>query len=185
MLGCVLGVLLVSVTQNGLNLLGVSPYAFKMIVGAIILFAITPVERAVQPACSVAQSAAECGMIETYTANCATSSACRLLQVLGPETRALLALVVVSPLVAHAPLPDRCETFGSIAFQLPELGLLTLAMLVPILSGGLNLAITYTANFCGLTLAWVLQAHGGHGRRLRRLHPRLASRRFAVGAAAA
>lgn len=53
------------------------------------------------------------------------------------------------------------QNFGSIAFQLPELGLLTLAMLVPILSGGLNLAITYTANFCGLTLAWVLQANGG------------------------
>ncbi len=40
-LGCVLGVLLVAVTENGLNLLGVSPYAFKMVVGAIILAAIT------------------------------------------------------------------------------------------------------------------------------------------------
>jgi len=40
-LGCFLGVLLVSVTQNGLNLLGISPYAFKMIVGAVILVAIT------------------------------------------------------------------------------------------------------------------------------------------------
>jgi simple sugar transport system permease protein len=40
-LGCILGVFLVSVTQNGLNLLGVSPYAFKMIVGAIILAAIS------------------------------------------------------------------------------------------------------------------------------------------------
>ena len=40
-LGCVLGVFLVSVTQNGLNLLGVSPYAFKMIIGAIILIAVT------------------------------------------------------------------------------------------------------------------------------------------------
>lgn len=40
-LGCILGVLLVSITQNGLNLLGVSPFAFKMIVGAIILAAIT------------------------------------------------------------------------------------------------------------------------------------------------
>jgi simple sugar transport system permease protein len=39
--GCVLGVLLVSITQNGLNLMGVSPFAFKMIVGAIILVAIT------------------------------------------------------------------------------------------------------------------------------------------------
>ena len=40
-LGCILGVLLVSVTQNGLNLLGISPYAFKMIIGAVILVAIT------------------------------------------------------------------------------------------------------------------------------------------------
>jgi simple sugar transport system permease protein len=40
-LGCILGVFLVSVTQNGLNLLGISPYAFKMIVGAVILVAIT------------------------------------------------------------------------------------------------------------------------------------------------
>ena len=37
MLGCILGVLLVSITQNGLNLLGISPYAFKMIIGAVIL----------------------------------------------------------------------------------------------------------------------------------------------------
>lgn len=40
-LGCFLGVLLVAITQNGLNLLGVSPYAFKMVVGAIILIAIS------------------------------------------------------------------------------------------------------------------------------------------------
>lgn len=40
-LGCVLGVFLVSVTQNGLNLLGISPYAFKMIIGAVILVAIS------------------------------------------------------------------------------------------------------------------------------------------------
>lgn len=40
-IGCLLGVLLVAVAQNGLNLLGVSPYAFKMVVGAIILIAIS------------------------------------------------------------------------------------------------------------------------------------------------
>ena len=32
---------MVSITKNGLNLMGVSPFAFKMIVGAIILIAIT------------------------------------------------------------------------------------------------------------------------------------------------
>jgi simple sugar transport system permease protein len=40
-LGVLLGIILVGMTQNGLNLLGISPYAFKMIVGVIILVAIT------------------------------------------------------------------------------------------------------------------------------------------------
>ena len=40
-LGVILGIILVAVTQNGLNLLGISPYAFQMIIGAIILTAIT------------------------------------------------------------------------------------------------------------------------------------------------
>ena len=41
LVGAVLGLALVAITQNGLNLLGVSPYAFRMIVGAIILVAIS------------------------------------------------------------------------------------------------------------------------------------------------
>jgi simple sugar transport system permease protein len=40
-LGVILGIILVALTQNGLNLLGISPYAFKMVIGAIILVAIT------------------------------------------------------------------------------------------------------------------------------------------------
>ncbi len=40
-LGCVLGVMFVAVAQNGLNLLGVSPFAFQMIIGAAILIAIS------------------------------------------------------------------------------------------------------------------------------------------------
>lgn len=40
-LGCILGVMFVAVTQNGLNLLGVSPFAFQMIIGAVILIAIS------------------------------------------------------------------------------------------------------------------------------------------------
>lgn len=51
--------------------------------------------------------------------------------------------------------------FESMAFQLPELGLLTLAMLIPILSGGLNLAVTFTANIAGLSAAAVLMQLGG------------------------
>lgn len=48
------------------------------------------------------------------------------------------------------------STFMSMAFQLPELGLLTLAMFIAILSGGLNLAIIATANLTSLFIAWLL-----------------------------
>jgi len=44
---------------------------------------------------------------------------------------------------------------------MPVLGLLTLAMLMPIVSGGFNLAVTFTANIAGLVMAWVLQSMGG------------------------
>jgi simple sugar transport system permease protein len=53
------------------------------------------------------------------------------------------------------------DTFVSVAFQLPELGLFTLAMLMPLVSGGFNLAVTFTANIAGLAMAWVLHSHGG------------------------
>lgn len=71
----------------------------------------------------------------------------------------LLAVVVVFGIAAPKFLS--AANFDSIAFQLPEFGLLTLAMLIPIISGGINLAIIYTANMAGLTLAWVLNTHGG------------------------
>jgi simple sugar transport system permease protein len=41
-------------------------------------------------------------------------------------------------------------------FQLPELGLLSLAMAIPLISGGINLAIIATANLAGLLMAWML-----------------------------
>jgi simple sugar transport system permease protein len=71
-----------------------------------------------------------------------------------------LALVVIALSLAS----DRfltAGTFESIAFQLPELGLFTLAMLMPLISGGFNLAVTFTANLAGLAMAWVIQSHGG------------------------
>jgi simple sugar transport system permease protein len=83
--------------------------------------------------------------------------------IVGGDVLGLLGFLalVVAAFGLLAPRFLSGANFGSIAFQLPELGLLTLAMLVPIISGGLNLAIIYTANICGLTLAWVLKAHGG------------------------
>ena len=77
-----------------------------------------------------------------------------------PASIGLLALVVLGFSLAS----DRFltgQTFTSIAFQLPEFGLLTLAMMMPIISGGFNLAITFNANIAGLAMASVLHATGG------------------------
>jgi simple sugar transport system permease protein len=76
----------------------------------------------------------------------------------GPVV-AFIAVMVIFGLAADNFLS--MATFGSVAFQLPELGLLTLAMLLPLLTGGINLSITFAANLSGLAAAWVLQSHGG------------------------
>ncbi|MEM9427463.1 MAG: ABC transporter permease [Pseudomonadota bacterium] len=87
----------------------------------------------------------------------------RLNATLGAETLPLLAFlgVVVLAFSLATPLFLTGANLRSMAFQLPVLGLLTLAMLVPILSGGLNLAIIFQANISGLALAWVLIQFGG------------------------
>ncbi|MEP2780850.1 MAG: ABC transporter permease [Pseudoruegeria sp.] len=72
----------------------------------------------------------------------------------------MLALLVVTFSIA-SPRFLTGANLGSMGFQMPLLGLLTLAMLAPIVSGGLNLAIVYTANISGLTLAWTIMHFGG------------------------
>ncbi|MGI9222083.1 MAG: ABC transporter permease, partial [Woeseiaceae bacterium] len=75
-----------------------------------------------------------------------------------------LTIILIAVLVFFAVMSPRFLTLGtfqSITFQLPVLGLLTLAMLMPIVSGGFNLAVTFTANIAGLAMAWVLQSMGG------------------------
>ncbi|MGD0720894.1 MAG: ABC transporter permease [Roseiarcus sp.] len=76
----------------------------------------------------------------------------------------LLALLLIFGLL----LGDQLFSVGalqSMAFQLPELGILSLAMMVALLSGGLNLSIIATANLCALTMAWILTTHvpAAHG----------------------
>ena len=86
-----------------------------------------------------------------------------LTRLVDPEIGALLALLVLVCLVFGVTSPSFLSgtTFTSIAFQLPELGLLTLAMLMPIISNGFNLSVTFTANLSGLAMAAVLHAFGG------------------------
>lgn len=86
-----------------------------------------------------------------------------LSSLIDKDVLGLLALLLVVIVVFGVTAPGflSATTFTSVAFQLPELGLLSLAMLMPIISGGFNLAITFTANLSGLAMAYVLQSHGG------------------------
>lgn len=87
----------------------------------------------------------------------------RIKHAFGPEVPGLLGFLLLVVVVFGVTAPNflTAANLGSIAFQLPELGILTLAMLIPIISGGFNLAIIYTANMAGLTLAFVLMQFGG------------------------
>src|SRR3984957_6396470 len=87
----------------------------------------------------------------------------RLGRVFGREVTGLLGLLALTVVVFGLTSPRflSIANFDSIGFQLPDLGLLTLAMLAPIMAGGINLAIMATANLSGLTLAWILNMNGG------------------------
>ncbi|MDR3494490.1 MAG: ABC transporter permease [Ancalomicrobiaceae bacterium] len=87
----------------------------------------------------------------------------RLRRVLGPDVLGLLGLFGITVVAFGLTTPHflSAGNFDSIGFQLPDLGLLTLAMLAPIVSGGINLAVIATANLSGLTLAWILNMNGG------------------------
>src|SRR5271170_7499466 len=84
-------------------------------------------------------------------------------RVFGREVTGLLGLLALTVIAFGLTSPQflSIANFDSIGFQLPDLGLLTLAMLAPIMAGGINLAIIATANLSGLTLAWILNMNGG------------------------
>lgn len=69
----------------------------------------------------------------------------------------LAVLVALFSFMMPATFP-RITTVQAMMFQIPELGLLSLAMAVPLISGGINLAIIATANQAGLLMAWILTA---------------------------
>ena len=87
----------------------------------------------------------------------------RLRRLFGQGVPGLLGLLALTMVAFGLASPQflTAANFISIAFQLPDLGLLTLAMLGPIMSGGINLAVIATANHSGLTLAWILNTNGG------------------------
>ncbi|TLU71399.1 ABC transporter permease [Lichenicoccus roseus] len=72
-------------------------------------------------------------------------------------TALLLLLVLVFGVVLGNALFNGAS-IRSMAYQLPELGILSLAMMVPLLSGGLDLSIISTANLVALTVAFLFHA---------------------------
>jgi ribose/xylose/arabinose/galactoside ABC-type transport system permease subunit len=83
---------------------------------------------------------------------------------LSPVLLRLLALLGALLLTFALLLGDRlfnATALRSMAFQLPELGILSLAMMVPLLSGGLDLSIIATANLSALAMAYVFTHAGG------------------------
>jgi simple sugar transport system permease protein len=48
------------------------------------------------------------------------------------------------------------ESFWSMGIQVAGLGILSLAMMITLLKGGINLSIIATTNLCALTMAWLL-----------------------------
>ena len=87
----------------------------------------------------------------------------RLGRALGRDVAGLLGVFALTVIAFGLTTPQflSAANFDSMGFQLPELGLLTLAMLGPIVSGGINLAIVAQANLSGLALAWILNVNGG------------------------
>ena len=76
------------------------------------------------------------------------------------QTINYLILLLVALVVCFAlALQDTFLSLGtlqSMAFQLPELGVLALAMMITLLCGGINLSIIATANLTSLTIGYVL-----------------------------
>ena len=71
----------------------------------------------------------------------------------------VLSLILVGIIIIMSFLSPsflRINTFQGMLFQLPELGLLSLAMMISMLTGGINLSVIATANMSSITAALIL-----------------------------
>lgn len=88
------------------------------------------------------------------------SNASLFTRVAGAGTNAGLGLLLVALIIVFSLIIGERffspEALRSVAFQMPELGILALAMMITLISGGLNLSIISTANLCALTMAYVM-----------------------------
>jgi simple sugar transport system permease protein len=97
----------------------------------------------------------------TKAANSPSSTRSARLARLGsdPTVTMLGGLIILAVIFFSVLSPTRFltgETLRAMAFQMPELGILALAMMIPLMSGGLNLAIIATANLSALVMAAML-----------------------------
>jgi ribose/xylose/arabinose/galactoside ABC-type transport system permease subunit len=74
---------------------------------------------------------------------------------------AILILIVVVMILLNPTRFPTMANFRSMAYQLPLLAFLSLGMMIPILSGGINLGIVATANFTGIITALTLRSFTG------------------------
>ncbi|MBT2725833.1 ABC transporter permease [Bacillus sp. ISL-75] len=71
----------------------------------------------------------------------------------------LIALVLIIGMSLIAPGFLSQQNINNMLFQIPEFGLIALAMMVVIVTGGINLSITYSAALSGVAIA-LMQSHG-------------------------
>ena len=82
------------------------------------------------------------------------------------DVLALAGILLFTFLVMWAMNPVRflaLNNLKSMAFQLPELGFLSLAMMVTMVTGGINLSIIATTNLSGIAAALAMKAAEAHG----------------------
>jgi len=82
----------------------------------------------------------------------------RVFQKLQTENAFLLLMLLILVVTISFMQSDflKLGTLQSIAFQLPELGLLTLSMMIPMVTGGINLSCIASANLSGILMAIIM-----------------------------
>lgn len=82
----------------------------------------------------------------------------------GAEAGALgivLGLTIVVAILLTGGQILQWRSLEAMAYQLPLLGLFSLAQMVPMLTGGIDLSVVSSANLCGIVAAYILKAGWG------------------------
>jgi ribose/xylose/arabinose/galactoside ABC-type transport system permease subunit len=81
---------------------------------------------------------------------------------MNSEMKILSLIMVLSFMLMSILSPShflRLETFQEMAFQLPELGLLSLVLMITMLTGGIHLSIIATSNISAIVAALILTSN--------------------------